>query len=750
MIYAEVFMKYLMILLVLLSLCSLTFADSGLNFDLPDDYIRISGKADNYYPPYNQNVQKKEHGSRENWTSIQSYELNTLIRPNYYLGVQFNTTNNSINWLTNYETLAPQAITAIEKTPYWIRADLENILRQLSAEKQIHWANVINNALDPYIDEIAFCVAHSSVLYLESDFSNPQLFIDNANLLYDIDQDLDYVQIMDHGSSSSDQNYYSTTKYKKMNANGQISEIEVPKEIYYWYIVHPKTSDEIPAYINPMTVEDNTTHVNNITTPGTGKFWRQLFFFESDAEHQTLASFMDSCQVVWNPNNSMQSAVHGIQNWINSFMSFTSNSERPHQPVRIYQKGFGRCGEYGDITMAATRTALIPCTSILSASTDHVWNEFWDEGWHQWEPVNHDINNPLVYENGWGKVFGSVMEIRSDGYLNPVTDTYSEGSAEINIFVFDNNNQPIDGASVKLAINDNNTIRFDALSYTNNDGLCKFIVGDNRHYYVHVDTPVGSNPIASTEYLDCVENSVDGSVYNFQVIIDNTLQFIDHIPVDPPADNADDYRMVIDVNSSKQVISGLVAWDDIDYLGERPRFYKDVMTPGKINVHFMSYDQYGGYQLPPFPFESFNSFLNVSQANTLFNYPANYNGLGLIDNFTHLNNLQFVSGEIRIEQHSNNTESLPSIPNQLFAFPNPFKNKVSFTIHLTKGGEYELNIYNIKGQLVHSEKAIRESGSYSHQWNTLDNKGQKCPSGIYFAIIKHSSFRDAIKLILIR
>lgn len=750
MLYVEVLMKYLMILLVMLSLSTLAFADSGLNFSLPDDNIQIRGKADHYVPTLKQNDQIKKQVSRENWTPIQSYELNTLIRPTYYLGFQYNTTNNTANWLSNYETLSPQAVSAIEKSPYWIRADLENILCQLSADKQILWANVINNALDPFIDEIAFCVAHSSVLYLESEFSNPQLFIDNANLLYDIDTDLGYVQIIDHGTSSSDQNYYSTTKYRKMSPEGQISEIEVPKEIYYWYIVHPKTSDEIPAYINPFTVEDNATHVNNITTPGTGKFWRQLFFFESDTEHQTLASFVDSCQVVWNPNNPMQSAIHGIQNWINSFMSFTSNSERPHQPVRIYQKGFGRCGEYGDITMAATRTALIPCTSILSASTDHVWNEFWDDGWHQWEPVNHDINNPLVYENGWGKVFGSVMEIRSDGYLNPVTDRYSEGSAEINIYVFDNNNQPIDGASVKLAINDNNTIRFDALAYSDNDGLCKFIVGDNRHYYVRVDTPVGNNPIVTSEYLDCVENSVDGSVYNFQVIIDNTLQFIDHIQVDTPSDNTEDYRMVIDVNSSKQVISGLVAWDDIDYVGERPRFYKDIMTPGKVNVHFMNYEQYSGYQIPPFPFESFNSFINVSQANTIFNYPVNYNGLGVIDNFTHLNNLQYISGEIRLEQHSNDTDTPPYVSNQLFAYPNPFKEKVSFIIQLSKGAEFELNIYNIKGQLVHSKKAMGITGSVTHEWNTLDNKGQKCPSGVYFSVLKHPDFQEVRKLILIR
>jgi transglutaminase-like putative cysteine protease len=73
-------------------------------------------------------------------------------------------------------------------------------------------------------------------------------------------------------------------------------------------------------------------------------------------------------------------------------MSFTSNNERPHQPVRIITKHFGRCGEYADLTAAVARLALIPCTSIISISTDHTWNEFWDENWVAWEPVNGYID----------------------------------------------------------------------------------------------------------------------------------------------------------------------------------------------------------------------------------------------------------------------------------------------------------------------------------------------------------------------
>ena len=83
-------------------------------------------------------------------------------------------------------------------------------------------------------------------------------------------------------------------------------------------------------------------------------------------------------------------------------MTFTSNSERPHQPVRIITKHIGRCGEYADMRAAIGRLGLIPTTSILCISGDHTWNHIWDEEWVHWDGY---IDNPLVYEQGWGKVF---------------------------------------------------------------------------------------------------------------------------------------------------------------------------------------------------------------------------------------------------------------------------------------------------------------------------------------------------------
>ncbi len=562
----------LILMLVLLSLALMADQRGTTQKEYPVG-TQVVGSAQPISRPISVTENASVEVDRNQWISVDSLKFARLIRPLEYMGFYFTPGTNSVTSFHNLPTLCAEAEQAIQKVPNWMKADLKNVLESLEPDFQIIWANLVNQAQDPYIDEIAFAVAHSSKVYLESEYANPQLFIDNANFIYSIDTDLNYVQIMNYGTSTTDPNYYSTTKYKRINTAGAMEEFEVPRDIYYWYIVHPKITDEIPGYVDPSLVESNVSHANNIVDPPVGKFWRQFLYEEGDAGEPVLSDALDSCQVVWDRRTATDDAIHAIMGWINQVMSFTSNAERPHQPLRIYKKHFGRCGEYADFTAAAARTALIPCTSILSASTDHTWNEFWENEWIQWEPVNNDYNHPLVYENGWGKVFGSVFEIRSDGYLTPVTERYSEGTASIIIHVSDSTQTAIDGARVVLGMDDAGTIRFDNLGYTDNAGNVEFIVGEARHYYVRVATLIGNNPEVPNTYLDLVQ-AVDGGEYAFQVEIAGDLQYADVSTATPPADETEDYRFMVNFNVPYQVKSGLVAWDDIDITGFSPVFFK--------------------------------------------------------------------------------------------------------------------------------------------------------------------------------
>jgi len=136
--------------------------------------------------------------------------------------------------------LPTECADALEAVPEWMRIDLALKFHQLSRDDSVRFAQVILDAPDPnWSDEVAFVVAHSSVPALTDQYFFPELFHDNARLIYEADRSLDYVRLVEKGD-------HTTVAY--ISAGG--SEVEVPRDIYYWYIVHPKLGDELPTYVD--------------------------------------------------------------------------------------------------------------------------------------------------------------------------------------------------------------------------------------------------------------------------------------------------------------------------------------------------------------------------------------------------------------------------------------------------------------------------------------------------------------------
>ncbi len=720
--------------------------------EFPPD-AQVVGQAEPYYPAPSLITDSPQGNlNRDEWIAVDSLHLNTIIRAGKQFGMWFNGEGGYTMQLWYNDYLTPAAQTAIDKSPVWIRADLDNVLRQLSSEKQAVWSAIINDAVDPFIDEIAFSVANSSVQYLASNYSDPSLFVENAQQLYSIDAELSYVQIVNHGTSETDPDYYSTTSYFKTTADSQIVQVEVPRDIYYWYIVHPKITDEIPAYIDPSIVESNTNHSNNIMISPEGKFWRSYLYNVQEEAYPSLRDTLMECQTAFNRNGNVNDAIRAIQWWINHTMSFTSNSERPHQPVRIYRKHIGRCGEYADYTTAVSRIALIPCTSILSASTDHTWNEFWEDGWVQWEPVNGYINTPLVYEDGWGKVFGTVFEIRSDGYLTSVTDRYSTGLASITIAVKDSTNNPIDGARVILAIYEAG-IKFDMIGFTDNNGIVVFPVGENRHYYARVESSVGIYPTNPGTYLSLVDNSVSGEQYAYQMVLNQPkpVPEITQIPV--PTGNTGDRRVAIEFNTPKQVLYGKVTWDDLSSNGSQPYFYNQIDTPGKVNLLMTDADNYLFYSIGHAG-EAFNVMTNVQNGSVQFNIPTDSNWYAFLDNSSQVANSQLVSGVMLYERYgvSNDDQVIPSANLALYPnYPNPFGTDTNIRYNLPKATKAKLTIYNIKGQKVKElTNSQQKSGINSINWNGRDDNDKQVSNGIYYYQLNSEGKNITHKMLLIK
>jgi len=564
--------------------------------------------------------------------------------------------------------------------------------------------------------------------------------------LYSTDYFLNYVEIVDYGNSNSDENYYSTTLYWKINENGDQVQVEVPKDIYYMYIVHPKITDEIPAFIDPDIIEDNSTHNNNIVSPDQGVFWRYFLFNSNDPGYPLLRDELSSSTVAWDiAGNTPDDAIHKLTQWINNSMAFTSNSERPHQPIRIYRKHIGRCGEYSDLTAAACRSVLIPCTSILAISEDHVWNEFWDEEWIHWEPVNGYINNPLVYENGWGKVFGSVFEIKSNGYLTPVTATYSEETATIIIYALDNIGNPIDGAKISLKVPGN-----DNWGYTDNEGKCTFIVGEGRTYYARMDSEIGNDPMNSGEVYEIVTGSASGETYTYSLNAAGTMPEVQYNSVLVPEDEVDDYKLVFDFNIPEQLISGEVIMDDL----ETPEFCNNI-DGGMINFFMTDWINYM-YFTDGQTFDAFNEYIGISEGEIEFSIPDDELWYGMFDIGNNLNNPQYVIGNARLYEYEVNSSDgdVVHFTTQLNAnYPNPFNpiTMITFDLSTNISAKTELIVYNVKGQRVkHLLNEHLSAGQHSIIWNGKDYNNRPVSSGIYFYQLTSGSFSSIKKMILMK
>ncbi len=689
---------------------------------------------------------------RDEWIPVDSLQLDTILEAGKFIGLNWSEAEQNAGTATNLGTLSAAASQAVQKAPIWIRSSLANVFQQLELPDQLTWATVINNAADPVVDEIAFTVATSSPAWLSSIYANPQLLVENAQQLYLADTQLNYVQINDYGTAAAGGDYYSTTSYWKVNADSQTVQVTVPREIYYWYIVHPKLTDEIPAYIDPAVVESNTTHANNIADPPLGQFWRSFLFNVQEGDYPCLADTLAQLSTVWNRVGPANDAIRAIQWWVNHTMSFTSGSERPHQPVRIYRKHIGRCGEYADYTEAAARAALIPCTQITSMSTDHVWNEFWEEGWVQWEPVNGYINVPLVYENGWGKVFGSVFETRSDGCLTSVTDRYSEGVSTLNFTVTDSLGWPVDGARVILAINESG-IRADMVDFTDNQGHLTLPVGENRHYYVRLTSPVGIYPANPGTYVSIIDNSTAGETYNFTLEIPAAFAAPQIMTVPAPPDNVSDWQIGVNFTVPHQIIHGVVAWDDIDVTGIIPKYYKELEQPGSLNLLMTDADNYMFYEVAQ-TCEAFGVLQNVQGGGGLFNIPAGQDWYVFLDNGCHAANAQRVTGALLFLHYGvgNQDETVPAAqPGALSNHPNPFTGSTSIRFDLKNGGAAKVSIYNIKGQKVKDLlDGPAKAGLNTLAWDGTDSSNRPVSAGIYFCRALAEGGSHSRKLLLLR
>jgi peptide-N4-(N-acetyl-beta-glucosaminyl)asparagine amidase len=99
---------------------------------------------------------------------------------------------------------------------------------------------------------------------------------------------------------------------------------------------------------------------------------------------------------------------------------------RYNQPRKLLETKKGRCGEYANLFGLYCRAAGFETRYILDF-TDHVWTEVYSnrlERWIMCDGCEGVIDEPAMYEKGWGKDLNSILAITTDSVVD-VTRRYT-------------------------------------------------------------------------------------------------------------------------------------------------------------------------------------------------------------------------------------------------------------------------------------------------------------------------------------
>jgi hypothetical protein len=667
------------------------------------------------------------------WVLIDSVSFSKLLPAGEKCYVTLQSATNFFISILPPENLTDDAEVAVDISPDWLKTDLRDNFRRLDEDTQNLYANLIINAVDPLIDEICFEVAHIAPQTLSSSMDT-QVLIENVEFLYMMDNFFDYVDIVD----CEGDDYYSTAVYQ-VEEEGVIQEIEIPRDVYYWNIVHPKLHKEVPNYINPDT--------GSPADPPIGVFWRDFLINHNDTGYPLLRSCLDTCQVLWKCQQDTldNGAVGAVTQWIQDVMTFQSN---PHhdQPVRIYRQHLGTCSVHSYLTSAAARASLIPATVNVMYSDNHKINEFWDRRWVAWEPVNTYVDNPGGYEN-WGWNIASAFNWRGDSFICDTTEKYTE-VCTLNVNVTDSNGNPVDGARIKLYSSP--CVAWGCTAgWTDFNGQKQFLLGDSRTYAAQVTSSIGNYPASGMETV--ITSAGPGIFYNWNVTLPGTIPVLDISPDSPPANPTDDYRFVVNYELPKEIVYGTNFDDNNEFS------YSS--SQGHIDFFICDEDNFNEYMVAQ-SFEAFEINQNSTANYIDFVLPSSDSWYAVFSNEEKLITTQEL--QVNMELYQNVPSDIPEEElNELYPgitlypnYPNPFNPSTTITFSLTaeNAKDAEISIYNLKGQKIRTFNCHPElvEGRSSIVWNGTDENGKAVSSGIYFYKLKSGDIEISKKMLMMK
>lgn len=639
--------------------------------------------------------------------------------------------------------LSQICLEAVARAPRWLRNDLATNFLAMQGDRVEFFRELlafqILSAEDPVVDEIAFQAAHISPNLLASGQLYFDLFAENAAGIYEADEYLDYVRVIDHGDAG-DENFWTTLAYQVKTADSDTIELMLDRELYYWWVVHPRISDEIPIYIDPATGQS--------CPPPRGVFWRDYFLNHPDDGYPSLREALQDVGVMYanlvNNGTSENGAVGAVNAWINAVMDFTSRQERPIQPVRIYHLHIGRCGEHQDITAAAARAALIPAADICALSNDHVWNEFWAGRWLAWEPVNNYVADSLVYErwdNGNWRA-PALFKWRGDGFTETVTSRYAAQTADLIVRVVDALARPVDGVKVSLASDYiGGGIAFATWGFTASDGRVVFKINRERNFYVRVDSPLGSYP-GQGQVTRIIAGSQAGQTYNWSTRLNGRMPVLNSIPEVPP-EIPEHYKLTINFTPRGESVAGEVFANS--------QFLADIYT-ARIGFYIMNSQNYERFRQR----RLFNVYqdLEWTAAQQLeIMLPDDGEWYAVFSNANKIVNIEDIEVDIGLSHNSEwsvHREPAVRMPNKYrleSIYPNPFNSSALIKFSLPAASQVKFDILDFNGREMAPILYLPNCAAGRHSFSL---QAVDLPTGMYLLRMEAGGYTDAREIVLIK
>ena len=621
---------------------------------------------------------------------------------------------------------------SVDLAPEWLQGHLIWKYSILSESNQDRYGTLLlAHQGQQYYDELAFTVAYVSWIIISSTYFDETLLVDNAKGVYDTDPFLSYVNVNDYGGTD----YYSTTEYNTIVGTDTIW-VEIPKEIYYHFVVMPKVSDERP--LNDASVYD--------------EFWRQYLWDMDDTGYPILNEVLNQNVLVfwdeqlkdygWSTTPTFTDSLHAvdiISKWTRAIIPDVATGNRPIQPNIIAHEHNGNCGETQDLLCASARVALIPTACTMDINEDHVWCEIWWDGeWRGWY-VN-TINNPnCAYDkdHGGSKDCSCIWTWRNDGYTWDDAAIYSQ-TCTFTVTVTDSSGVPVDNAIVLIASEgwQTSTLFLGTFGETDRNGQITFDLGDNQNYYMRIITALGI--FGTSGYEEVIVNSIPAQNYYF-----------DWSPPDPMPElelteiaegTWTKYLIQVHYDLPADLLNGR------DYYANPRSEYAEPLENGTADLFIVDSANWDLYQAGD-AFDCYELIQGQSTGEAWFYAPHTDDWHVVFSGDRHQGLQTFAEAEFTLWEHDGTGISGSVIPALGTAiYPNPCADQTSLSFTTSAPGITEVVLYDIHGRVVETLcDGLLDAGSHS-----LNLETSTLSTGLYFVKFKGEGLNSIRSLTVLR